>query len=81
MRIKWNLYQRAMEENYPICWIMLRIRLEKKQKNSSKKQSNTISQRISGYKRKKLRRIYEKRWSIYKNAKRTCLSRIPLTSY
>jgi hypothetical protein len=81
MKIKWKLFQRAIEENYPISWTMLRIRLEYKQRKSTRKKSDTIVQRVIGYKRKRSRRINEKRWSINKNAKRTLLSRIPLTSY
>ncbi len=81
MKIKWNLFQRAMEENYPICWVLLRIKVECNQRNSIKKTSDTVNQRIEGYRRKRSRRNIEKRCSIYKNARRTLLSRIPITNY
>ena len=79
--IKWNLYLKALDNAYPISWVMLRLRLESDSRNLPMKINLAVIQRTSGYKRRKTIRQIGKRISLYKNAKRILLSRIPLTNY
>ena len=81
MKIKWHLYQNAVDNCYSITWVILRLKMESSYRVLPKKEMQSVNQRIHGFKRIKKIRVLEKRVSLQNKSKRILLSRIPLTNY